>query len=228
MPEITAKVGERAAGQDGPADDGVQEGPQAGRPADDGRGRGRVPQEGDQVVAGRAERHRRAGWAASSPPTGRPRRWSSLNCNTDFTAKSEPFLKLATKAAQQYLHHPDADIGQAGAVNADAAEVSQQTGENVVVGKSAYLKAPAGGTAAPVPVRHHGQDRRRDGLHRQAVGRLGDQAARRAHRLRPPGRPDAGLGPGRPGGQGAGASPSRPPRRPASRSRSPRRSPRAS
>ena len=27
-----------------------------------------------------------------------------LNCNTDFTAKSEPFLKLATKAAQQYLH----------------------------------------------------------------------------------------------------------------------------
>ncbi len=37
-----------------------------------------------------------------------------LNCNTDFTAKSEPFLKLATKAAQQYLHHPDADIAQAG------------------------------------------------------------------------------------------------------------------
>ena len=71
-----------------------------------------------------------------------------LNCNTDFTAKSEPFLKLATKAAQQYLHHPDADIAQAAAVSADAAEVSQQTGENVVVGKSVYLKAPEGGTAA--------------------------------------------------------------------------------
>ena len=71
-----------------------------------------------------------------------------LNCNTDFTAKSEPFLKLAVKAAQQYLHHPEADIGQAAAVSADAAEVSQQTGENVVVGKSAYIKAPAGGTAA--------------------------------------------------------------------------------
>ena len=71
-----------------------------------------------------------------------------LNCNTDFTAKSEPFLLLATKAAQQYLHHPDADIAQAAAVSADAAEVSQQTGENVVVGKSAYLKAPAGGKAA--------------------------------------------------------------------------------
>ena len=68
-----------------------------------------------------------------------------LNCNTDFTAKSEPFLRLATKAAQQYLHHPDADIAQAAAVSADAAEVSQQTGENIVVGKSAYLKADAGG-----------------------------------------------------------------------------------
>ncbi len=68
-----------------------------------------------------------------------------LNCNTDFTAKSDPFLKLATKAAQQYLHHPDADIAQAATVSADAAEVSQQTGENVVVGKSAYMKAPAGG-----------------------------------------------------------------------------------
>ena len=71
-----------------------------------------------------------------------------VNCNTDFTAKSEPFLKLATKAAQQYLHHPDADIAQAGTVSADAAEVSQQTGENIRVGQSAYLKAPAGGKAA--------------------------------------------------------------------------------
>lgn len=71
-----------------------------------------------------------------------------LNCNTDFTAKSEPFLALAAKAAQQLLAHPDADIAQAGAVSAGAAEVSQQTGENIVVGKSAYVKAPEGGTAA--------------------------------------------------------------------------------
>lgn len=68
-----------------------------------------------------------------------------LNCNTDFTAKSEPFLKLSVKAAQQLLHSPNADIAQAAAVNSDAAEVSQQTGENIRVGKSAYLKADAGG-----------------------------------------------------------------------------------
>jgi elongation factor Ts len=66
-----------------------------------------------------------------------------LNCNTDFTAKSEPFLKLAAKAAKQLLLSPDVDIAQAAAVNADAAEVSQQTGENIRVGKNAVLKAPA-------------------------------------------------------------------------------------
>ena len=68
-----------------------------------------------------------------------------VNCNTDFTAKSEPFLKLGVKAAQQYLHHPDADIAQAATVSSDAAEVSQQTGENIRIGKTAYLKADAGG-----------------------------------------------------------------------------------
>src|SRR5690348_8573742 len=28
-----------------------------------------------------------------------------LNCNTDFTAKSEPFIKLAAKAAQALAHN---------------------------------------------------------------------------------------------------------------------------
>jgi elongation factor Ts len=68
-----------------------------------------------------------------------------VNCNTDFTAKSEPFLALATKAAQQLLHNPGVDIAQAAAVSADATQVSQQTGENIRVGKTAYLAAPAGG-----------------------------------------------------------------------------------
>src|SRR5687768_15665551 len=30
-----------------------------------------------------------------------------VNCNTDFTAKSDPFLKLATDAARIYLHNPN-------------------------------------------------------------------------------------------------------------------------
>src|SRR3954464_7458776 len=32
-----------------------------------------------------------------------------LNCNTDFTAKSEPFKALGTKAAQALVKNPNAD-----------------------------------------------------------------------------------------------------------------------
>ncbi len=67
-----------------------------------------------------------------------------INCNTDFTAKSEPFLKLGAKAAQLLLHNPTSDVAQAAEVNANATEVSQQTGENIRVGKTAYLTAPNG------------------------------------------------------------------------------------
>jgi len=70
-----------------------------------------------------------------------------LNCNTDFTAKSEPFIKLAAKAAQALAHNPTIDIAQATEVNSAATELAQQTGENVRVGKSAVLQAPANGKA---------------------------------------------------------------------------------
>lgn len=70
-----------------------------------------------------------------------------LNCNTDFTAKSEPFIKLAAKAAQALAHNPTIDIAQATEVNAGATELAQQTGENVRVGKSAVLQVPANGKA---------------------------------------------------------------------------------
>ena len=68
-----------------------------------------------------------------------------INCNTDFTAKSEPFLALGAKAAQALLHNPNLDVAQATEVNANATEVAQKTGENVRVGKTARLEAPAGG-----------------------------------------------------------------------------------
>ena len=71
-----------------------------------------------------------------------------INCNTDFTAKSEPFLQLGAKAAQALLHNPDIDIAQAAEVNANATEVAQTTGENIRIGKTARLEAPAGGKAA--------------------------------------------------------------------------------
>ena len=67
-----------------------------------------------------------------------------INCNTDFTAKSEPFLALGAKAAKHLLHNPGVDIAQVAEVNADATAVSQQTGENIRIGKTAALSNPAG------------------------------------------------------------------------------------
>jgi elongation factor Ts len=68
-----------------------------------------------------------------------------INCNTDFTAKSEPVLKLGTEAARLLAHNPDSDIAQA--VQSGLTEVSQTTGENVRLGKTAVVQAPAGGKA---------------------------------------------------------------------------------
>lgn len=68
-----------------------------------------------------------------------------INCNTDFTAKSEPVLKVGTEAAQQLAGNPGADIAQA--VQSGLTQVSQTTGENVRLGKSAVVTAPAGGKA---------------------------------------------------------------------------------
>ena len=70
-----------------------------------------------------------------------------INCNTDFTAKSEPVLALATNAARMLLQNPAADVTQAAQVSAEVTEVAQKTGENVRIGKTARLEAPAGGKA---------------------------------------------------------------------------------
>ena len=67
-----------------------------------------------------------------------------INCNTDFTAKSEPFLKLGAKAAQLLLRNPNEDVAHAAQVSADITEVAQTTGENIRVGKTAVLSAPDG------------------------------------------------------------------------------------
>jgi elongation factor Ts len=68
-----------------------------------------------------------------------------INCNTDFTAKSEPLLKLGTEAARLLAHNPNSDIAQA--ITSGLTEVSQTTGENVQLGKTAVIQAPEGGKA---------------------------------------------------------------------------------
>jgi elongation factor Ts len=60
-----------------------------------------------------------------------------VNCNTDFTAKSEPVAALGKGAAEALLCNPTGN--PADALKEKFAAVSQTTGENVVLGKTAVL-----------------------------------------------------------------------------------------
>jgi elongation factor Ts len=82
--------------------------------------------------------------AGASSADGKTAAIVELNCNTDFTAKSEPFLKLAGKAAALLVANSSQDIAANAEITAGAAEVSQTTGENIRVGKSGILSAPNG------------------------------------------------------------------------------------
>lgn len=68
-----------------------------------------------------------------------------VNCNTDFTAKSEPVAALANKAAQYLVQNPKGDASQH--VGNDLIDVAQKTGENVRLGKTAVLTNPGGKVA---------------------------------------------------------------------------------
>jgi elongation factor Ts len=70
-----------------------------------------------------------------------------FNCNTDFTAKSEPVAKLAEKAAAKLLANPSLNLADDAEVKNELTSISQMTGENVVLGRTAVLQAPANGIA---------------------------------------------------------------------------------
>jgi elongation factor Ts len=56
-----------------------------------------------------------------------------INCNSETAARSGT-------AARLLLRHPDADITQAANTNLNIDEISQQTGENIRIGRSAFLR----------------------------------------------------------------------------------------
>src|SRR5262249_28588725 len=82
--------------------------------------------------------------AGTSSTDGKSGALVEVNCNTDFTAKSEPFQLLATNAAQLLLKNPTVDVATAPEISAGATEVSQKTGENVRIGKTAHLSNAGG------------------------------------------------------------------------------------
>jgi len=61
-------------------------------------------------------------------------------CNTDFTAKSEPLARVVKIAVESLLKHPGASLADNGEIKSTLATVSQQTGENVQLGRTATLE----------------------------------------------------------------------------------------
>lgn len=73
-----------------------------------------------------------------------------VNCNTDFTAKNETMGQLAATAAQKLLANPSADLSADPAIKDQLVSVSQQTGENVRMGRSATLSTSSGAVGSYV------------------------------------------------------------------------------
>jgi elongation factor Ts len=62
-----------------------------------------------------------------------------INCTTDFAAKNELLGKLADAAAAKLLADPNSKLAEDPAIKADLLSASQQTGENVQIGRTASL-----------------------------------------------------------------------------------------
>ncbi|HEV8606161.1 MAG TPA: translation elongation factor Ts [Tepidisphaeraceae bacterium] len=65
-----------------------------------------------------------------------------INCNTDFTARSEPVQQVGNKGANLLLQNPKGSL--ADGLTADLTSVAQKTGENVRLGKTAVLSNSGG------------------------------------------------------------------------------------
>jgi elongation factor Ts len=67
-----------------------------------------------------------------------------INCNTDFAAKNETVGKLAAMAAEKLLANPAIKLAEDPAIKDQLVSVSQQTGENIVIGRTATLSTTGG------------------------------------------------------------------------------------
>jgi elongation factor Ts len=93
-------------------------------------------------ISERAASEGRVGGAISED--GKSAALVEVNCNTDFTAKSEPVHALIESAAGLLLKIPSTDVSQAPEIVSQITRVAQQTGENVRIGRTAVFSNPAG------------------------------------------------------------------------------------
>jgi elongation factor Ts len=90
-------------------------------------------------LAARAATEGRIGIARSED--GKTVALVEINCNTDFTAKSAPVVALADRCAAEVLRAPSARPDEREEIKKLITAAAQQTGENVVVGRLAVVKA---------------------------------------------------------------------------------------
>jgi len=67
-----------------------------------------------------------------------------INTNTDFAAKNETVGKLAALAAEKFLANPSQKLADDPAIKDQLVSISQQTGENIQIGRTASLSTAAG------------------------------------------------------------------------------------
>jgi len=79
--------------------------------------------------------------AIASSPDNRVAVAVEVNCNTDFTAKSEVVQAVLKAASQKLLASPSADVKSDPAVKEQLTTAAQQTGENVQLGRAIVFQA---------------------------------------------------------------------------------------
>jgi elongation factor Ts len=87
---------------------------------------------------------------ASAAESGHVAAAVEINCNTDFTAKSDAMGKLLQAALHALLQNADADVRENPRIRDMVTALAQQTGENVQIGKAIALQNPTGHVGAYV------------------------------------------------------------------------------
>ncbi len=73
-----------------------------------------------------------------------------INCNTDFTAKSDAMGKLLEASLHKLISEPNNDVKNDPEIKAMVTNLAQQTGENVQIGKAVALQNTDGHVGAYV------------------------------------------------------------------------------
>lgn len=71
-----------------------------------------------------------------------------VNCNTDFTAKSDPVTKILEAAVKLLAANPAAQVAEDAGVKALLTQAAQTTGENIQIGRHQVVSNPAGKVGA--------------------------------------------------------------------------------